>query len=519
MNEKNLYYKRGLYIINKLLKTFYNDTTFYKNRLDFFKIELQRMSNNKNIVDKDFNSFYITSLVSLIGLNKENIENINKHNDYNLSEINKIRDMSVLNDIKKYYPEFDRDRKIQTKFDNWLSVETCDYPTSCYMMNIRNGLLHSEYEPIGEFGDLISIKNSNYTNFNSKVILIGLLDFCELYFGNSGWLGLSEKLNVYVIDCDKLKTNPDTIDEALDTIEIKEINYKYEWENYKLPELKLYEELRKNNKNLPFEKKIKKLLGNNCDYSINTKKLNIEQKNIIKKMIEKYYGDSFYKMRLADQNLQLSLLTRYIYDSRMVISEWICDYIELINYINTIYFTAYRKNPKEAEKMIDEFNCEINQRSIFASRTSLLILKLYHILYRLQYKNYEEVDYNKINFDMTSDDYNYERKDKDGSISYDFNLDKVKMKLDYPNDSDNEIENRIVCEIIRDALCHGNMEMNFRIENDELKEYITFKDIYKGRVRKLEITLEKLEKFLTSDAFKVENCIVKDNSSKVKVIQ
>jgi len=224
-------------------------------------------------------------------------------------------------------------------------------------------------------------------------------------------------------------------------------------------------------------------------------------------------------MSIADQNFQLCMLTRYIYDSRMVISEWICDYIELINCINTVYFTAYRVNQKKAEKIVDELNCEINQRSVFASRTSLLILKLYHILYRLQYKNYEEVDYNKINFDMTSNDYNYERKDKDGSISYDFNIDKVKMKLDYPNDTDTEIENRIICEIIRDALCHGNIEMNFKIENDELQEYIIFEDIYKGRVRKLEITLEKLENFLISDAFKVENCIVKNNSSKVKVIQ
>ncbi len=33
MNEKNLYYKRGMYIIDKMLKQFNNDNTFYKKRL------------------------------------------------------------------------------------------------------------------------------------------------------------------------------------------------------------------------------------------------------------------------------------------------------------------------------------------------------------------------------------------------------------------------------------------------------------------------------------------------------
>ena len=74
--------------------------------------------------------------------------------------------------------------------------------------------------------------------------------------------------------------------------------------------------------------------------------------------------------------------------------------------------------------------------------------------------------------------------------------------------------NKVVCEIIRNSLCHGNVEMNFKIENDELKEFIVFEDSYHSKIRKLEITLEKLEKFLNSEAFLTKNCIIKEEISK-----
>ena len=37
MNEKNLYYKRGMYIIDKLLNLYSNDSTFYKKRIELTK--------------------------------------------------------------------------------------------------------------------------------------------------------------------------------------------------------------------------------------------------------------------------------------------------------------------------------------------------------------------------------------------------------------------------------------------------------------------------------------------------
>jgi hypothetical protein len=50
---------------------------------------------------------------------------------------------------------------MNTKFDDWLSVQRCDHPTLSYMMNVRNGLLHSEYETIDEYGDLLEVNEDD----------------------------------------------------------------------------------------------------------------------------------------------------------------------------------------------------------------------------------------------------------------------------------------------------------------------------------------------------------------------
>ena len=82
MDENNTYYRRGMHIIDKLLKTYTNDSTFYKKRIELMKDEMRRFRNNGSLMVKDVNSIYITAFVALLGLNKENIENIDKHSKY-----------------------------------------------------------------------------------------------------------------------------------------------------------------------------------------------------------------------------------------------------------------------------------------------------------------------------------------------------------------------------------------------------------------------------------------------------
>ena len=524
MNKNNLYYKRGMHVIDKLLKIFNNDSTFYKNRMELLKSELRRMNTNSDIVNKDINSFSITVMAALFGLNKENIENMNKHGNYFLSEFNDQTKLAKnLEQFKTSYPEFESNRKITTEFDEWLSVENCDYPTLSYMMNIRNGILHSEYEPNDEFGDLLSITNSNYTHFKSKVITVGLLDFCLFYFGNNTWSGLTENFNIYEIHCSNKINIEKELKEQLKTIKIIKLSYnkKDDKTSYRLPELKAYKFLEKinnnENHNITLKQLMDKTFRKKYDYSIDEQSLTETQIELITKMVDKYYGEQFYKLDAKYQNIQLQMLTRYLVDSRSTLSEWICDFVDFFNYIRYIFYNNI-ENIDEIDKKLENLEFELNRRSVFACRTSLLIIKLYQILYRLQNKKYEEIDYNNINFDLLASDYAYTRKDIDGSITHSLNADKAKIQSKNASLSDKEAENKAICEIIRDALSHGNVEMNFKIESDELKEYIVFEDIYHSKSRKLEITLDKLESFLKSDAFTVANCIIKDTESKTKIL-
>ena len=513
MNEKNLYYKRGMYIIDKLLNIFSNDSSFYKKRVELIKNELQRCSTNKQLMIKDINSFYITAMVSLIGLNKDNIEKMNKHNDYNLYKLEeKEKKYMNLDKMKKRYPEFELSRNITTKFDDWLSVENCDYPTLNYMMNIRNGLLHSEYEPLGEFGDLLSVKNSNYTHFESKILLYGIMSFCLFNFGNNTWTGLTENFNIYEMETSKRITSSEELVDKIKTIKVNKLQYESSIANSALtiPEIKLYNLMLKGKtKDMSLEQMLNKIFKDKDNYTLEEQYLSEEQLSIIEKMVENYYGTNFYNLDEESQNTQLLGLVRYLVDSRATISEWICDYVDFYNVVMNAVLKLGDNYKKILNPILNEDSDENNKRSAFACRSSLLIMKLYHILYRLQNSKYEEINYNNINFDLNTSDYKYERIDIDGSKTYDFNIDKSKFKLKNPSFTDKELENKAICEIIRNSLSHGNINIDFKIDNNGLIEYVVFEDNYHSKIRKLEFTFDKLEKFLNSDAFKTENCLFK----------
>lgn len=520
MNEKNLYYKRGTYIIDKLLKIFTNDSTFYEKRAEFFKEELKRIYINRELVYKDFNSFYITSLTSLLGINKENIEKVNKHNDYNMDFLNnQNKNDKNLNILKNNFKEFDSDRKINTIYDDWLSVENCDYPTLNYLMNIRNGLMHSEYEPLDDYGYMLSINNGNYTHFRSKVLLPGIMNFCSFYFGNNSYTGLLEKFNIYAVDRQKINNTTDLLD-ALGKAKIIEVEYENITKNYKnkIPELKLYkfilEEQNKKNKTFQLETLLKTAFSNNYTYTTHEKSLDANQIILIEKMIEKYYGNEFYNLDAKAQTFQIGVMIRYLMDSRSVISEWICDFIGFLKSIQIFDNKTRFAAGFNVEDLEFGPSGEENIRSVFACRTSLLIVKLYHILYRLQNKKYEEIDYNKINFDLSINDYNYQRLETNCLPVNNFEVDKAKLRLKEPTLTDRELECKVICEIIRNSLSHGNVEMNFKIESGVVVEYIIFEDIYHSKSRKLEMTLDKLESFLKSEAFENKNCLIKENCSK-----
>ena len=261
---------------------------------------------------------------------------------------------------------------------------------------------------------------------------------------------------------------------------------------------------------MSLEQMLEKIFKGNDNYTKEEQNLNEEQLSIIEKMIEKYYGNDFYNLDEESQNIQLLGLVRYLVDSRATISEWICEYVDFYNVIMNTVCRLGNNYQTIIDAILNDNTGENNKRSAFACRTSLLLMKLYHILYRLQNSKYETVDYNNINFDLNTSDYKYERTDIDGSKTFDFSIDKNNLKSKNSSLSDKELENKAICEIIRNSLSHGNINIDFKVKNGELVEYVVFEDEYHRKNRKLQLTLNKLEQFLNSEAFETKNCLFKE---------
>ena len=446
-------------------------------------------------------------------MNKENIERIDKHADYDFSILNK-QGIKEVEKLKEKNPLFEKDRIVNTKYDSWLNVLNLDHPTIDYMYNVRNGLLHSEYDFYDEYGNTIYVKNSNYTKFEGKILLTSFIDFALFYFGNSVWSGLSENTKLYNVVTDgQIKTEKE-LQNVLDQLQIVTIDYKLKKDNSTnvSPENKLYNLAKKGLiTDYNYQKELDRLYRNNAkDHVVTTNGLNEDEKIIIKKMLETYYGNELYDLDEKSQVTAVVGCITYYKSPRSTISEWITDFIKTLNFIEKLEYKRIgsRMTPKEYYEEVrpiieEEMEVEENKRSVFACRTSLLMMKAYHILYRLQNKAFEDIDYNYINFDFTSGDYTYTKTDINGIVTINnFTDDIQKIMSKYPTLSGVEAQNMAVSEIIRNALSHGNMDIEFKIDaNNNLREYIVLDDIYHSKSRKLVMSLDKFEEYLLSEAF------------------
>lgn len=527
MNNSEIYYKRGLHIINKLLNIFSNDDSFYKKRLMFMEEEFKRYANFYDIALKDTNAFSMTGLVTLLGLNKENVEDTEKNANYNFSRFT-IKDKREIEKVKQSMPLFEKDRVINTKYDEWLNVTNIDYPTIDYMYNVRNGLLHSEYDFYDDCGNIMYVKNSNYTKFEGKILFDPFKKFGLFYFGNASWTGLSENSYVFGINSDNRATNMNELENIIDTIGVIGVEYKLSEDNIDIvaPEEKLHKLLIKNKRVNDIYAFIDKIYRNYAkEYTVSDFNLSLEQKSIIKKMIVTYYGNEFFTWEYDRQFYAILFCCKFLFDSRNIISEWVSDFVKLFEYIKNNNYLNYKDVTSEkyfnsvlTTNISDVVSVEDGKRSVFACRTSLLMMKSYHILYRLQNINFVEVDYSNINFDFSSGDYTFTRIDVDKSVKVnDFSDDVNKLVSKYVGLSNDVIKNIVLCEIIRNALSHGNVNMTFKIDdNDRLVEYIVLEDRYHSKSRKIEMTFDMFEKFLCSEAFLSKYCVLDKGRAKVK---
>lgn len=504
MENTEKYYRRTYNAINKLIKAYKNgyDT---KNTLEFRKQLLSQTLTNQTALKEEQAGLMMTCAIALLGLNKESMERTGKYTTYktNVNSAN-VREMDLPKEVKDRIDNFDTSRVVSTDFDNWLSILTkidADTTNFDHLRRVRNGLLHSNFyldqDPSGL--NITHIKTKSY--YEAELLDIEFQMFVFEYFSNLEQLGLTENLNTFNISSEKIKNR----EQLINTLFTMTIN-KYSYDNLKTletdtPELILKETTDKNSviDINEFNRKINN--SNNYD-NFNLQQERLDKPTIahIFVFIEKKYGDHFYELDAHTQTGIISTYLQYIINPKREISNWMLHFWYL-------YQTLY--NGKFKQEFFD--GDEFGQESCYSA---LMILKSYLIMYRLQHQSFEEIDYSKVSFDIND----VKVKLKSDNVKVPITSENYfKESFDKENSkgilSDNEIWNKIVCEILRNSLAHGNIKAYNDIHT--LESLIEIKDIdpKKGSVRIITMPLSIFATLLDSDAFLPKYCKTKEKDT------
>ncbi|MBO5529986.1 MAG: hypothetical protein J5970_01150 [Bacilli bacterium] len=504
------YYNRAYKLLEEI-REIYSDG-FNPERTYSFWEEKNRLYNENHLLFLErMNSLKLTTMIALFGLNKESIEKKEKYLDYDEFvldlDFRKFEMPNILskNDFNDGIRRFETYRNQNTIFDNWLSIHvpvSSDNSNKDIFRRVRNGLLHSNFDlEMDSLGiSYTHIKTKRY--YESIILNQNFEQLVKGYFSNCGPLGLSE--NDIILDFrDRDINNKQELIQFLFDTDIYMINNtvdKYNGQNY----LGNYFDYSKKRIDTEYLKRTIKRMKND---GINIKGItgyNLDEISIIKveKQINRFYPD-FYSYDHDKKLLIIKGAILSVIDVKSEISNWLLHFDYIAQSITEYKFDV--NDPYIKTEINAKETCE----------PALAILKAYLIMYRMQYvKNnpsdtnkFEELRYDLVDFDLDDGDYQLTVENSNDST---FNYQTlVNRKLQgNPNMDMDEINKRIVCEIIRDGLAHGNIYPYYEIYKNE--DAIMIKDINPrnpDEVKVLQMTLDKFNKFLDSEAFKPKYCL------------
>ena len=478
MKKCEEYYRLGIRYANKLINAAFSENP--RKELENL-IQRERTRTNKSLVWKELCYFMFGVSTILISLNKESIEESGINSSYEYDINKKLKNNFDIKNI------FSTKCIKENKYDSWLNITNCDVMQFDFIFNVRNGLLHSEFEPTDNIY-IYNVHNSNYTNFEAEIYFPNFWEFIYFYFGNSNNLdavSLKPQINVIGFDKEIEVNNENDLEKLLDSIKISNV-IRNDINNKKIAKTVENKLIKNTNK----EGKI--FLSQDM---FNSKNLTFEEKQILKKIIE-FNKKDFYSIKFEDQIKYICSLYNLIKNPNYSVSNWINYYAEILSC------------------NVEEFN-KNSSLMIFGTgldKIAPLFIKLSFVLYRLQNTNFEEINYNLLDIDLDNIRY-YEEGDINGISPFAHAYNKFKNK-DY-NKTDKELKLSIFCDIIRNSISHGNIETEFDKTSGEL--FVNFIDNYKQKKRTLKLTIEELKKFLMSSAFESTKCIIKEKDLNKKI--
>lgn len=508
MENKEKYYRRAFNCLSTLENAYKNGYSISS----INKFISDEKKKNPKIAYEEQESLRLTIIVALLGLNKERLEKTDKLDNYqNIIDNYDIRNvLSLPKNIINIIKDFDNKNTVNTKYDSFLSVINNlapNYTDEDYINTVRNAFLHGQYELDlnDQSGIITKIKNKGF--IECEVLNPNLYYFINSYFSNLPTLGVTEKNVLYAMENDIKIKNELELQEFLNNYQLQYIEYDnaslYDGEN--TLEKKLADKFgAKYIDSDVVESHLNKY--SNSDINITSiDKKNLEQ-DIIECVIEKIkldYGTEFYKKTPDEQKNIISCYVEYFAENSRMLSNWLLHYFYLVSRMNEVDISFFMKD--------EDYN--------FSSEISLLIVKAYLVLFRLQGRCFEEVSYSDIDLDINDLQLSsFDENDNPANLFIEsFNKLRNKPNNTYTED---EIKKVVLNEVIRDALAHGNVETRFELDsNGELKHTITLKDIYKSKKRIIKMDINTFKKYLNSKAFYPEKCIMKDKgTSKVKTI-
>lgn len=507
MEANERYYRRSYNSINRLIEVYKNGYN-KENTLKFRQELINKTRTNPKVTASEFHNIMFTIMIVLLGLNKESIENTGKIIEYkkNTNELN-LDNFELSDEQKERLKEFNDSKTINTDFDTWLSIKinpNTDKDNIDFLRRVRNSLLHSNFylDEDTPFMPFAKLKTKSY--YEAELFNMQFQMFVFEYFSNIDALGLSEE--IYTFDMPEIRIKDrDTLIKDLITININKITYKnLKTVGIESPELFLKESTSPDTK-VNVEEFVNKLKGTKNADDIKWETMKISPLHIITivRFIEKTYGEKFYKLNIQTQTAIISTHLKYELNPKTEISNWMAHfwylYSTLINNkFNISFFDG------------DEFGID-------SCYPALMILKSYLLMYRMQNNDFDELDYSKINFDRTDKNIKLSSENKDSSpVTEDyFEKSFEKEKNRDATLTDDEIWNKVICEVVRNSLAHGNIRTY--ISEINLESMIELKDIdpKKGTTRVIVLPLSKYEKFLNSEAFTPSNCYKKEDSKKL----
>lgn len=362
-------------------------------------------------------------------------------------------------------------------------------------------MLHSNFylDEDTDFLPIAKLKTKSY--YESELFNLQFQMFVFEYFGNIEALGLTEAMYTFDVAQTQISSQKQLV-KYLILMTINKITYKnLKTVGVESPEFFLRQSINEKSM-LNVKKFVKKLYNTKNVDDIKWETLKVTPQNIVAiiNYIETIYGPNFYKL---DYNTQAGIISshlKYSLNPKSEISNWMSHFWYLYSTLDSTKFTISFFDG-------DEFGTE-------SCYPALMVLKSYLIMYRLQNENFDKLDYSKINIDINDPDiFLYSDKvDKTPITENYFNKSFEKEKSKGTLTDDKEIWNKIICDVVRDSLAHGNIRTY--ISPDSVEPMIELKDIdsRKGTIRTIVFTISKYEEFLKSEAFLPSNCYKKEES-------